>query len=117
MGGFGQVAGLAQSREMTVSLFTFASPFAFDPAPYCRDAAIKYTQRKNDDRGYQYDLSKDSLKKKLFSSMALSANGQDGIVSVIGPGPKFSPEDFARRAFKLPNEQEWVRTVITAVFG
>lgn len=118
-GGFGTVAGLLPWPFAVVSTFSFASPFQFDPAPYCKDKAIRYTQRKIAENGYQYDLSKDSLKKKLFASMAASLQSPEGncLVTILGPGPKFEPEEFAKMAFNLPSEDEWVRVGISAVFA
>ena len=118
MGGFGTVTGLSPSRSATVSELRFASPFQFDPAPYGKNTSIKYTQRKNSSNGYQYKLSTDSLKKKLFASMEASAPDRDGgcLVTIKTPGAKFYPEEFSRMAFKVPSEDEWVRIVVSAVF-
>jgi hypothetical protein len=112
IGGFGRVIRLLPSREVAAAAFAFKSPYPFDPAKYFAGKVIKYTQRKSGTGGSLYDLSKDSLKKKILSSCAAEPSPAGGSNVTVTPGPKFGPEEFARSAFLLPSENDWVRITI-----
>jgi len=105
-------AGLAGIKTII-----FRSPFHFDPSEYCKNRSLKFTLRKSGPGTLCYVLSAESLKKKILGEcMAEPESGGYCTVSVT-PGPKFIPEEFARTAFKLSAENEWVRTAMTAKFS
>jgi hypothetical protein len=59
-----------------------------------------------------YELSKDSLKKRLLKTLsAEEAEGPQGREWRVRAetGAKFSPEAFLREGFALPAPEEWVR--------
>jgi radical SAM superfamily enzyme YgiQ (UPF0313 family) len=107
--GWGKCKGLAESAAVPLGTFSVTSPFPFDPSDYFQKKALKHTRIKRPDGGIGYEMSKESLKKKvLLSCVATVQTGGITTVTVV-PGPKFSPEEFAKTAFMLPSPQEWVR--------
>jgi hypothetical protein len=63
----------------------------------------------------QYEISKDSLKKKVlldcFSRQLLDGNTE----VTCTPGNKFNADMFAQTAFVLPHKHEWVRIEMRAI--
>jgi hypothetical protein len=108
---------LQTASDTAVGSFTFTSPYRFDPAPYSTDAALKYTRCKTGECSYRYDLTKESLKKKIVLAFSEEPGVHGGVVVRVKPGAKFDPAAFARRAFVLPHEEEWVRTRIEVRLG
>ncbi|MDB5105522.1 MAG: hypothetical protein JWP91_3211 [Fibrobacteres bacterium] len=98
--------------------YQFRSPFRLDFDSYAKAKGLKFTLKKVD--GVRvYELSKDSLKKRVLSTLtAVEGDGPKGkewVVSAQGAG-KFVPEDFLRNAFLLPSGEEWMRTTAYAAW-
>ena len=78
---------------------------------YCKAKGLKFTLKKVD--GVRvYELSKDSLKKRLLKSLtAEECEGPEGKTWKVraAAGGKFSAEEFLRQAFLLPEPGDWVR--------
>jgi radical SAM superfamily enzyme YgiQ (UPF0313 family) len=92
--------------------YRFRTPLRPDFDAYCRSKGLKFTLKKTD--GVRiYELSKDSLKKRVLKALsaeeAEGAEGREWVVRVTASA-KFSPEEFLREAFSLPETGEWVRT-------
>lgn len=117
LAGWETLAGPGSPDRNKVEKIIFRSPFRFDPSVYGKNRSLKFTAGKTAPAAVSYALSKDSLKKKIFSACtAEEAPGSQWIVSVI-PATKFLPEEFAQTAFRLPSENEWVRIGMSAELG
>jgi radical SAM superfamily enzyme YgiQ (UPF0313 family) len=114
--GRATMAGLCGPDSAAVKTVTFQSPFRFDPSAYCRKKSLKLTLSKTEHGTVLYSLSKESLRKKIFSACSAQESPGGEWAVVVTPGPKFLPEEFARTAFMLPSENEWVRIGMTVEF-
>jgi radical SAM superfamily enzyme YgiQ (UPF0313 family) len=110
------VSGSGGGSHDPVSIQTviFRSPFRFDLSAYCRNNSLKFTLRKTAPGSVSCALPKESLKKKILDTCTATETPDGRTVVSVTPGPKFDPEEFARTAFKLPAENEWVRIAMTA---
>jgi len=116
LAGWETLAGPDGSAPAAVSAVVFRSPFLFDPSAYCMNKSLKFTLHKSTPGTAVYTLSRESLKKKIFSACTAEEAPGGGCIVSVTPGPKFLPEEFARTAFRFPSENEWVRIAITAEF-
>ena len=117
LAGRGRLSAIAASDEIEIKTIVFRAPFRFDPSGYCERKSLKFMLRKNGPDISCYVLSKESLKKKIVNE-CMAERGSDGQYTVtVIPGPKFIPEEFARTAFSLPAENEWVRIAMTANYA
>jgi radical SAM superfamily enzyme YgiQ (UPF0313 family) len=102
-----------EGREWT---YAFHTPLRPDFDVYCKAKGLKFTLKKVD--GVRvYELSKDSLKKRLLKSLtAEECDGPEGKTWKVRAeaGGKFSAEEFLRQAFLLPEQGDWVRTLAFA---
>jgi len=101
--------------DYTVEI-VFRSPFPFDPAEYFAMKSLRYTLCKTGPTSTDYRLSSESLRKKIISRCTVECD--HGITSrvTIVPGLKFSPGEFARKAFRLPEKNDWVRIEMVGKF-
>ena len=92
--------------------YEFRTPLRPDFDAYCKAKGLKFTLKKVD--GVRvYELSKDSLKKRLLKSLtAEECEGPEGKTWKVRAeaAGKFSAEEFLRQAFLLPEPGDWVRT-------
>jgi radical SAM superfamily enzyme YgiQ (UPF0313 family) len=116
LAGWGFLEGCAQDAPPEIGAIDFSSPFQFDPAVFCKNRALKYTQVRAGENGYRYEMSKESLKKKIVVACSTERQADGSATVSVVPGPKFKPEEFAQTAFKLPTPQEWVRIVMEVRF-
>jgi radical SAM superfamily enzyme YgiQ (UPF0313 family) len=106
--GHEQVAGLRTTDQVEIKTVLFRSPFRFDPSAYCKNRSLNFTLKKNGTNNYAYVLSKESLKKRIFSACVAEQQPNGQWLVSISPGPKFTSEEFARAAFKITSENQWV---------
>ena len=90
------------------------SPFPFDPAGFCKSKALKFTVQRKSAETLRYVFSKDSLKKKIVLDCSSENQAGGGVVVTIEPGPKFHTEEFARSAFAIPKQTDWVEITMMA---
>ncbi len=92
--------------------YEFRSPFQLNIDGYCKGKGLRFTLKKSNGRRI-FELSKDSLKKRILKSLVAEEsegpNGREWIVRAEA-GAKFSPEEFQLEAFAHPSPEEWVRT-------
>ena len=112
--GWGTLAGLSGPQAPAVGAIVLRSPFQFDPSGYCKNKALKYTQVRDGAGGYRYEMSKDSLKKKILIACSTERHPDGSSLVTLVAGPKFGPEEFAQTAFRVPSAQEWVRIEMEA---
>jgi radical SAM superfamily enzyme YgiQ (UPF0313 family) len=115
--GWETLAGLAGREGAPVATVTFRSPFNFDPSAYWKNKSLKLTLHKTAPGRISFSLSKESLKKKLIDACSAHETPRGTWCVVVKPGPRFDPEEFARTAFTLPSENEWVRISMIADLG
>jgi radical SAM superfamily enzyme YgiQ (UPF0313 family) len=96
-------------------LLTVQSPFRFDPKNYFSGRGLAHTLRKSEN-GYLCEFTKQALKKKFMFECAYSATPEGGTDLHLTVSPKFIAEDFAKEAFALVTENQWVRIRMTAEF-
>ena len=98
--------------------YRIESPFRLDFDAYAKAKGLKFTLRKVDG-ACVYELSKDSLKKRLLKSLtAVEVEGPNGKEWTVDAecAAKFSADEFLREAFLLPASAEWVRSKAFAVW-
>jgi radical SAM superfamily enzyme YgiQ (UPF0313 family) len=109
--------GIVEQALENPAVIVFSSPFPFDPAEFCSRKSLKFTLCKTGPFTADYRLSRDSLRKKVWSGCTVE-QGRDARHRVtIVPGPRFSPAEFAQTAFKLPEKSDWVRISMVGRFG
>jgi radical SAM superfamily enzyme YgiQ (UPF0313 family) len=114
LAGRENVIGISALDHIEIKTILFRSPFQFDPSEFCKHRSLKFTLRKNGPDIMRYELSKESLRKKIFGTCVVERHPGDHCTVSLTPGPKFMPEEFARTAFRLPAENEWVRIAMAA---
>lgn len=105
-------ADLRPKEEAREWDYAFHSPFFPDIDSYAKARGLRFTLKKAEGRRV-YEMSKDSLKKRLIKTLtAEEVPGPQGTgwIVRVGAGSKFSPEDFQREAFAMPSPEEWVRS-------
>ncbi len=103
------LTGIAVPETETTAEIIFRSPFTFDPAEYFSLKSLRYTLCKTGPAIADYRLTHESLRKKIISRCTVE-RGPDSMTRVtIVPGIKFFPGEFARKAFRLPEKNDWVR--------
>ena len=105
-------AALRPKEEAREWNYVFRSPFLPDIDRYAKARGLRFTLKKTEGmRGYE--MSKDSLKKRLIKTLtAQESEGPEGKIWIlrVQAGIKFSAEEFQRDAFAHPSPEEWVRT-------
>jgi radical SAM superfamily enzyme YgiQ (UPF0313 family) len=109
-----KIIGISASDHIDIKTILFRSPFPFDPSEFCKNRSLRFTLNKNGPDSIHYELSKESLKKKIFGTCVAERQPDGHHAVLLTPGPKFIPEEFARTAFRLPAENEWVRIAMAA---
>jgi hypothetical protein len=112
LGPWGRLAGEVSAHEMPLEpSYLFVSPFRPDPDAYARALGLRFTLRKQAGRTV-CEWSRDSLKKRIILGLEWAEGAKDGEavweVAVEG-GPKFDPGTFLRKAFLLPDPEDWAR--------
>jgi hypothetical protein len=108
--------GIAELKTDNAVKVVFRSPFPFDPAEYFALKSLKYTLCKTGPTTTDCRLSSKSLRKKIISWCSVECvHGITSHVTII-PGLKFSPGEFARKAFRLPEKNDWVRIEMVGKF-
>jgi radical SAM superfamily enzyme YgiQ (UPF0313 family) len=89
--------------------YEFRSPFAPDMDRFGKAKGLRSTLKKSGN-ARAYELSKDSLKKRILKAVTAEPLGEgQGWLVRVETAVKFSPEEFLRDAFALPAPEEWVR--------
>jgi len=115
LGSWGEWLGLAPSGWAPQRILV-RSPFAPSPDGYLKPLGIRFTLRKVTEGSYRLELSPASLRKGVLSEWSWRTLAGGEFEMTLVPGPKFRPEMFLRRGFRLPQAGEWVRIRAT-VFG
>jgi radical SAM superfamily enzyme YgiQ (UPF0313 family) len=97
-----------QPQEPERYRLTVQSPFRFEPKNYFAGRGLTHTLRKSAD-GYFCEFTKQALKKKFMFECAYSATPEGFTDLRLTVSSKFSPEDFAKEAFSLIGDNQWVR--------
>jgi len=79
----------------------------FSPDTWLRSKGLKFTLVRRGDRKY-YDLSKDSLKKKILQEASIQETSSGQILHLV-PGEKFVLTDFLRNCSLSDLPEEWRR--------
>ena len=117
LGNAATLEGAALSDQAVPVKVTFRSPFTFDLSAYGRAKAIKFTLCKTGPTSREYRISRESLKKKIILACKVERQTDQTEIVTLTPGSKFNVDEFARTAFALPKENEWVRIEIAALFN
>jgi radical SAM superfamily enzyme YgiQ (UPF0313 family) len=107
--------GLATGDCSTQLKLSINSPFPFDLSGFARSSAIKFMTRRIGPDLMQYEISKDSLKKKVLLDCFSRQLPENNTEVTCTPGKKFNADMFAQTAFVLPNKHEWVRIEMRAM--
>ena len=83
---------------------------------YFQKNALKGTAIKIGDGVYRYDLTPQSLKKKLLLSLQIARREKEYVITII-PGQKFRYDEFSRMVFDVPAEYDRVRLRCSATLG
>ncbi len=113
--GFIRLIGSEVSRAI-ISAITFECSYQFDPARYFRSKSLKCTLRRESSGNARYELTRDSVKKKILA-FCVCEYGDENVRVTVVPGQKFNPEEFVRLAFVLPADSDWVRVRMVAKSG
>jgi len=89
------------------------SPYLFRPNSYCLRRGLTHVLRKSEN-GYSLEFTKQALKKKLIERCEYHESPKGGAEVELTVTAKFDAAEFAREAFLLDNECDWVRIVIKA---
>lgn len=108
LGGLCTWRGLAP-KDWAPYRLVMTSPYPAAPDPYLRSLGLKFTRMRLSEGGYRYALPKESLKKKLLADLLCRPLPSGETETVIWPGPKLRPDEFAQLAFALPDPADWVR--------
>jgi len=107
---FATVIGIVQSAP-NKCLLQVESPFTFSPNNYCKKYGLTFMLRKAGNSGdaYSLEFTKQALKKKMIRSLNYAANSGDTTNCLLQIDEKFLYEEFAKKAFILKNDYDWVR--------
>ncbi len=110
--GWAAVLGVAPEEWAPETLLA-ESPHPWAGDPWLDGLHLKYTRHRAGEGAYRYEIQKASLKKGVLRDLTVRTGG--GLTRVeVALGPKFDPAGFARRAFRLPGKNEWVRVRLHA---
>jgi radical SAM superfamily enzyme YgiQ (UPF0313 family) len=113
--GWGVLAGIDSGKPEWFNL-KVETPYSFDFPVFFEECGISGTLRKTTKGGFRYEFSKDSLRKKILSSLSLPEKEPHRWLLSLTVGPKFSVETFLKHAFVLPDPKAWVRISVKASF-
>ncbi|HLP43532.1 MAG TPA: hypothetical protein VK465_18670, partial [Fibrobacteria bacterium] len=112
-------AGLAgQAGQAGLAMeYLVLSPFRPDPDAYALHLGLRFTLRRQAE-GFLCEWSKDSLRKRVLTGLTWRETRRDGETlweARVQPGPKFDPEEFLRKGFRLEEPDDWARIACYSV--
>lgn len=96
----------SNTSESMDRAYLVESPFPLRFDEYARKLGLKYTLRKGPDGSLGFEMSRDSLKKRLVKSLTARKTDSGWEARVEG-GNKFDAGEFLRLAFALPVSEDW----------
>jgi hypothetical protein len=107
LGSWGTVKEANNNSDKKTQLF-FESPFKFEGTAYFKKFSLKHITRKTGENQYNYEFTKDVLKKKIIGGCTCLTTESSSQVSVQ-PLEKFNFYEFTNTAFVLPDLLESAR--------
>jgi hypothetical protein len=107
LGSWGAIKEVDNGRDRKIQLF-FESPFMFDGAAYFKKFSIKNVTRKTAEGQYNFEITRDALKKKILGECT-SVITESGCQVSVHALEKFNFYEFMANAFVLPDPMEKAR--------
>lgn len=112
--GHGILHGQVTGTVLPNVKITMKSPFPFDLSGFSNSRSLRFMMRRTGTGCMQYEISRDSLKKKIITDCFSKQSPDGGVEVTCTPGVKFVPDEFAQTAFVLPQKNDWVRIEMRA---
>lgn len=107
LGSWGAIKEVDKGGDRKNQLF-FESPYKFDGAEYFKKLSIKNVTRKTGEGQYNFEITKDALKKKILGECTSEMTESGSLVRVLAL-EKFNFYEFVTTAFVLPDPLENAR--------
>lgn len=99
----------------SVNSISIVTNYEFYPDEWLNNKGLKFTYAKNESNKYEFQFTKDALKKGYLSKLSIEFLNNDLKNILIYAQPKFDLKEFIQNSFKLSNNKsiskEWVRIV------